>query len=92
MTRGTSVRGERVGVGNAALAGQDFTLSRAPVTYLADGSPGSPGPSRSGDGYSSTVELIVDGIRWTEVPTLYGRGGDERCSPPTRMPPARPMS
>src|SRR5262249_48364163 len=58
--------------------GQDFTLSRSPVTYLADGSPGAGSPSRSGDGYSSTVEIIVGNVRWHEVPTLFGRGPDER--------------
>ena len=76
VTRGSSVRGEQLGTGDATLAGQDFTLSRSPVTYLADGMSGSAVRSRSGDGYSSTVELIVDGIRWTEVPILFGQPPD----------------
>ena len=77
VTRGKSVRGEQLGLGDATLPGQDFTLAKQPVTYLADGAPGSPGASRSGDGYSSTIELIVDGRYWTEVPTLYGHRPDE---------------
>ena len=76
VTRGQSVLGEQLGIGDATQAGQDFTLQRSPVTYLADGSPGSPGPSLSGDGYSSTITLIVDGIYWTEVPMLYGQAPD----------------
>ena len=81
VTRGASVRGEVLGTGDASLSGQDFTLARSPVTYLADGTddtwrPG--GASRSGDRYSSTITLTVDGILWTEVPTLFGRGQAER--------------
>lgn len=76
VTRGESVRDEQLGRGDATLSGQDFTLSRSPVTYLADGAGGT--GSRSGDGYSSTVELVVDGVRWEEVPTLFGRAPDER--------------
>lgn len=83
VTRGESVRDEQLGAGDAALPGQDFKLSRAPVTYLADATDPaatgvSAGPSRSGDGYSSTVELIVDGVRWTEVPMLFGQGPGQR--------------
>jgi predicted phage baseplate assembly protein len=80
VTRGESVRNEQLGIGDATLPGQDFKLTKSPVTYLADGTdPGEAGKprSRSGDGYSSTVELIVDGIRWTEVPMLFGRGPRE---------------
>ena len=72
VSRGASVRDEQLGIGDATLAGQDFTLNRSPVTYLADPS------SRSGDGYASTVEVIVDSVRWTEVPRFFGRGPAER--------------
>jgi hypothetical protein len=71
VSRGQTVRGEELGVGDAAQAGQDLTLSKSPVTYLADA------PGRSGDGYSSTVTLTVDGRYWTEVPMLYGHGPAE---------------
>jgi hypothetical protein len=71
VTRGKTIRNEALGVGDATQAGQDFTLSNAPVTYLADA------PGRSGDGYSSTVVLTVDGRYWTEVPMLYGHGPGE---------------
>ena len=81
VTRGESVRNEYLGQGDATRAGQDFPLSRSPVTYLADGADGTTGAdtgSRSGDGYSSTVDLVVDGVRWREVPMLFGRSPDDR--------------
>ena len=71
VSRGTSVRGEVLGAGDAQRASQDFTLAKAPVTYLSDT------PGRSGDGYSSTVTLAVAGRYWSEVPALYGHRPDE---------------
>ena len=71
VSRGTSVRGEVLGTGDAQRASQDFTLAKAPVTYLSDT------PGRSGDGYSSTVTLAVAGRYWSEVPALYGHRPDE---------------
>jgi predicted phage baseplate assembly protein len=75
VSRGATVRGEELGRGDGSAAGQGFTLAKHPVTFRADF------PGRSGDGYSSTIELVVDGRRWTEVPSLYGRrAGDEAFS------------
>jgi hypothetical protein len=71
VSRGATVSAEKLGVGDATQAGQDFALAKSPVTFLADF------PGRSGDGYSSTVLLTVAGRYWTEVPTLYGHGPDE---------------
>ena len=71
ISRGQTVRDEKLGTGDATAAGQDFTLSKYPVTFLADQ------PGRSGDGYSSTAVLTVDGRYWTEVPMLYGHGPDD---------------
>lgn len=71
VTRGETVRDELLGTGRASLPGQDFPLAKSPVTFLADQ------PGRSGDGWSSTVELRVGGRYWTEVPALYGHGPDE---------------
>jgi predicted phage baseplate assembly protein len=70
VSRGATVAGEVVGSGDSSIAGQDFTLSKAPVTYLQD-----PG-SRSGPGYSSTVRVWVDGIEWHEVQSFYGQPRD----------------
>jgi predicted phage baseplate assembly protein len=71
VSRGSTVRDEQLGVGDATAAGQDFVLAGSPVTYLTDA------PGRSGDGWSSTVVLTVGDRYWTEVPSLYGRGPDE---------------
>jgi len=71
VSRGVTVPEEKLGAGDATQPGQDFTLAKSPVTFLADF------PGRSGDGYSSTVLLTVAGRYWTEVPTLYGHGPEE---------------
>lgn len=65
VSRGKTVAGEVLGSGNAALAGQDFTLQKSPVTYFMDPA------SLSGDGFSSTVKVWVDQIRWSEVPSFF---------------------
>lgn len=66
VSRGATVRDERLGTGDATVASQEFTIGRSPVTYLADH------PGRSGDGWSSTIRLVVGGRIWREVPSLYG--------------------
>lgn len=64
---GKTVTGEVLGTGNGAILGQDFILQKTPVTYVQSGA----AASLSGDGFSSTVQIWVNGIEWTEVPTLY---------------------
>ncbi|MEE6179634.1 hypothetical protein [Mycobacterium sp. 050134] len=71
VTRGATVRNELLGSGDASQPGQDFTLSKKPVTFLADY------PGRSADGYSCALTVSVDDRYWTEVPTLYGHGPQE---------------
>lgn len=71
VSRGATVRAEQLGTGDAGRPGQDFTLAKSPVTFRADY------PGRSGEGYSSTIELTVDGRIWTEVRTLFGRRPQE---------------
>ena len=67
VSRGTTVTGEVLGSGNAALAGQSFTLSKSPLTYLA-----------SGNGAVSTLAVYVDGVEWHEVPSFYGQAANAR--------------
>jgi hypothetical protein len=71
VSRGSTVHDELLGIGDATSAGQDFALSKVGVTFLSEA------PGRSGDGYSSTIVLSVDGRYWTEVPMLYGHGPAE---------------
>ncbi|MDQ6867039.1 MAG: baseplate J/gp47 family protein [Pseudomonadota bacterium] len=67
ISRGKTVPNEVLGSGNAAILGQDFTLQKAPVTYVQDPA------SKSGDNYSSTVRVWVNGIEWQEVRSFYKR-------------------
>jgi Baseplate J-like protein len=62
VARGVTVDSETLGSGNASVANQSFTLQKSPLTYLA-----------SGAGWVSTLTVYVDGVKWTEVPTMYGQ-------------------
>lgn len=66
-SRGKTVSNEVLGSGNAAVAGQDCVLQNSPVTYLQDAA------SLSGDDYSSTVQVWVNNVKWTEVQSFYGQ-------------------
>ncbi len=72
VSRGKTVADEVLGSGDARVAGQDFALKKAPVTYFQDPA------GRSGDFYSSTVQVAVNGVQWAEVPSFYGQGPDAR--------------
>jgi predicted phage baseplate assembly protein len=61
---GESVRDEPLGSGDAAKAFQRFALARAPLTHVP--------------GAGSTLELLVDGVRWHERPSLHGAGPTDR--------------
>lgn len=67
-THGESVA-ERLGSGDGARPFQRFTLKQQPLTHTPDASP---------DGGASTLEVRVGDLRWTEVPTLFGRGPRDR--------------
>lgn len=60
VSRGATVAHEVLGSGNAAVANQRFTLKKSPLTYLANGA-----------GWTAILAVYVDGIQWSEVPTLY---------------------
>ncbi|HTL34342.1 MAG TPA: hypothetical protein VL326_14545 [Kofleriaceae bacterium] len=72
VSRGQTVSDEVIGSGDPILVRQEFVLSRWPLTYLRDPSPDSI------DGYRSTLEIRVDGIRWTEVQSFYDQPPDAR--------------
>jgi hypothetical protein len=67
VSRGKTVANEVLGNGNTLVAGQEFVLQNAPVTYLQDAN------SISGDDYSSTVRVWVNQVEWTEVRSFYGQ-------------------
>ena len=72
VTRGKTVASEVLGSGDASLAGQEFALQNSPLTYLTDM------PGISGDGYSSTLRVWVDGVEWREIRSLYGQKPDAK--------------
>lgn len=63
-THGETVRNEIVGDGDAATPFQSFVLSKKPVTYV-------PSPvSAKGE---NTLQIEINGQRWSEVASLYGQ-------------------
>ena len=56
------IKDETVGSGDSSIPHQKFTLKHSPLTYLSV-----PTPS----GGESTLELRVNDILWSEVPSLY---------------------
>lgn len=61
-SHGETVHNEIVGDGDASLDFQRFTLKKKPLTYVPAATPG---------GVASSLTLLVNGVRWSEVPTLY---------------------
>jgi Baseplate J-like protein len=75
VSRGTTVTGEVLGSGNAALARQSFTLAKSPLTYLS----GNGGPA-------STLQVLVNNIEWQEVTSFYGQAATAQVFVVTRSP------
>jgi hypothetical protein len=63
-SHGETSSGEILGSADAAAPFQSWVLKKNPLTYLSGVGPG---------GVASTLQLLVNGVRWREVPTLYGR-------------------
>ncbi|WP_068827022.1 putative baseplate assembly protein [Pseudomonas sp. BMS12] len=58
-----------LGDGNAAQANQRFALNQAPLTYLSANTP---------SGRVSSLEVRVNEVLWSEVPTLYQSAANAR--------------
>ena len=69
-TRGETVASETLGSGNGSAKNQAFELKKKPLTYVA--SPTADNES----GVASTLNVWVDGARWTEVATFFGAAPD----------------
>ena len=65
-THGETVKNEILGSGDGSQEFQEFTLQKSPVTFIAD--PQSP------HGVSSTLQVLVGGLIWSEVESFYGYG------------------
>ena len=61
-SHGETVRAEVVGDGDSSQAFQRFPLKKKPVTFV---------PSASSGGVTSSLQLLVDGVRWKERSSLY---------------------
>jgi predicted phage baseplate assembly protein len=59
---------EVLGSGDASQAFQRFTLRQPPLTYVSASTP---------SGAQSTLEIRVNDLLWSEVPTLFGHGPEE---------------
>jgi predicted phage baseplate assembly protein len=66
-THGETTPLELLGSGEATQAHQRFTLRKSPLTYV---------PASSSGGGRSTAQVRVNGVRWKEVPSLYGQSPD----------------
>jgi len=63
-SQGQTVLNEVIGSGDAATAFQSFALQRQPLTYVPSSAPG---------GVTSSLQLFVNQLQWTEVGELYGQ-------------------
>ena len=69
VSRGKTVANETLGSGEATIGGQDFVLQKSPLTYLS-------GSSASGDGYGSTLHVVVNNVEWQEARSFFGQPPD----------------
>ena len=60
---------EVLGSGDASQVNQSFTLKSTPLTYTS---------AATATGAESTLEIRVNDLLWTEVPSLYGLGPNDQ--------------
>lgn len=70
VTHGETVKTEVLGNGAASERFQTFGVAKSPVTFVPQ--------AGARNGVANTLEVRVDGVKWSEVETLYGRANDER--------------
>jgi uncharacterized phage protein gp47/JayE len=64
-SHGEKVEDEALGDGDLSQPFQKFDLQKKPLTYIPSAGPG---------GVQSTLQVLVNDVRWSEVPTLFGEG------------------
>ncbi len=67
-THGETVE-EILGSGDATVPNQAFGLAKPPVTFV---------PAETASGAASTIEVRVNGLTWTETPSLYTAGPEDQ--------------
>jgi uncharacterized phage protein gp47/JayE len=64
-SHGEKVSDEVLGDGDASVPFQQFELQKNPLTYISSAGPG---------GTESTLDVFVNDVLWSEVPSLFGKG------------------
>jgi len=67
-SHGETQKDETLGDGDPTRPFQSFTLKKAPVTYV---------PSAASTGGESSLQVLVNGMKWSESDSLYDRGAAE---------------
>jgi uncharacterized phage protein gp47/JayE len=65
-SHGETVHSEPVGDGDASQAFQRMALRKHPLTYVPSARPG---------GVTTSLQVLVNGVKWDETPELYGQPG-----------------
>lgn len=65
VTRGETVPQELLGVGDASVANQTFTLKKKPLTYVSVATSAEP------NGVRNALTVWVRDVAWTEVPSFF---------------------
>ena len=60
---------EIMGSGSASTPDQSFTLKQSPLTYMQAVTP---------TGRQSTLQVLANGVPWSEAPTLYDQGPSQQ--------------
>lgn len=63
-THGETVSSEVLGSSDGAQSHQRFTLKKSPLTYVS---------AATASGGESTLELRINGVRWEQASSLYGK-------------------
>lgn len=63
-SHGETQKDETLGDGDPSMPFQSFTLKKKPVTHV---------PSAASTGGESSLQVLVNGMQWTEVDSFYGR-------------------
>lgn len=68
-TQGETVASTILGSGNGSAINQHFTLTQTPLTFVS---------ANTATGRSSTLQVRVDDVLWSEVPMLHGANSNAR--------------
>lgn len=68
-THGETVQDEVLGSGDGTATNQRFTLRKPNLTHV---------PAKQPSGVADSLEIRVDSVLWTEVPSLYPAGPHDR--------------